>query len=116
MAVFGRMIRDFIPVTPGKYLPHETWRDTLRSREEALRIRHSRDAEYWSEHSKRLPPLTVNDHVRVQNQTGQHPTKWDKTGIVTEVRQNDQYTIKIDGSGRVTLRNRKFLRCFPLSP
>ena len=29
-----------------------------------------------------------------------------------EVEQFDQYAVKIDGSGRVTLRNRKFLRKF----
>ena len=31
-------------------------------------------------------------------------------GSVIETRQFDQYVIKMDGSGRVTLRNRKFLR------
>jgi hypothetical protein len=41
---------------------------------------------------------------------GPHPTKWDKTGIIIEVRQFDQYVVRVDGSGRVTLRNRKFLR------
>ncbi len=30
--------------------------------------------------------------------------------IVVEVRQFDQYVVKVDGSGRMTLRNRKFLR------
>ena len=55
-------------------------------------------------------PLIVGDHVRTQNQTGTHPTKWDKTGLVIEVRQFDQYVIRVDGSGRITLRNRKFLR------
>ena len=30
--------------------------------------------------------------------------------MVIEVRQFDQYAVKVDGSGRVTLRNRKFLR------
>ena len=30
--------------------------------------------------------------------------------MVIEVRQFDQYVVKVDGSGRVTLRNRKFLR------
>ena len=50
--------------------------------------------------------------ARVQNQTGPHPDKWDKTGRIVEVRQHDQYAIKIDGSGRITLRNRKFLRKF----
>ena len=30
--------------------------------------------------------------------------------MVVEVRQHDQYVVRIDGSGRVTNRNRKFLR------
>lgn len=67
-------------------------------------------AERWSEHTKRLPLLAVGNHVRIQNQTGPYPTKWDKTGVVVEVRQFDQYVIRIDGSGRMTTRNRKFLR------
>ena len=112
MCVFGRPTRDFILVIPGKYRPHETWRETLKAREEALRKRHVRTAETWAEHTKRLPPLAVGDFVRVQNQTGPHPNKWDKTGSIVEVRQHDQYAIKIDGSGRITLRNRKFLRKF----
>ena len=33
----------------------------------------------------------------------------DKTGTIIEVRQFDQYAIKVDGSGWVTLQNRKFL-------
>ncbi|XP_054770983.2 uncharacterized protein K02A2.6-like [Lytechinus pictus] len=110
MCVFGHPIQDFIPIAPGKYLPHNTWRETLAAREEALRTRHMRDAERWSEHTKRLLPLAVGDHVRLQNQTGPHPLKWDRTGTVIEVRQYDQYVIRVDGSGRVTLRNRKFLR------
>ena len=108
--LFGRPIRDFIPILPGRYHPHNTWRETLKAREEALRNRHMRAAERWSEHTKRLPPVVVGDKVRVQNQTGPHPTKWDKTGTITEVRQYDQYVIKMDGSGRMTVRNRKFLR------
>ncbi|XP_071478837.1 uncharacterized protein [Diadema antillarum] len=110
MCVFGHAIQDFIPVAPGKYLPHQAWRETLVAREEALRTRHMRDAERWAEHTKRLLPLAVGDHVRIQNQTGPHPLKWDRTGTVVEVRQYDQYVIRVDGSGRVTLRNRKFLR------
>ena len=111
MCVFGRPTRDFIPIIPGKYRPHE-WCETLKAREEALRKRHVRTAETWSEHTNRLPPLAVGDLVRVQNQTGPHPNKWDKTGSIVEVCQHDQYAIKIDGSGRITLRNRKFLRKF----
>ena len=112
MCVYGRQIRDFIPVPPGRYKPHETWSSTLMAREEALRKRHYRMADRLEEHTKRLTPLAVGDLVRVQNQTGPHPKKWDKTGCVVEVHQHDQYNVKMDGSGRTTLRNRKFLRRF----
>ena len=112
MCVFGRMIRDFIPVILGKYFPHDTWCDTLRAREDALRKRHIKTHKYWSEHTRRLPALAVGDQVCIQNQTGQHLNKWDRTGTVVEVKQHDQYQVKVDGSGRVTLRNRRFLRKF----
>ena len=110
MCVFGRPIKDLIPILPGKYHPHPTWRNSLNLGEEALRHRHMRHQEQWSEHTKLLPPLKIGDRVRIQNQTGSHPNKWDRNSIVIEVRQFHQYLIRIDGSGRQTLRNRKFLR------
>ena len=110
--VFGRPIKDFIPILPGYYIdvPHPTWSDTLTAREEARRNRHMKDAERWTVHTRRLPPLAVSHHVRIQNQTGPHPNKWDKTGIFIEVSQFDQYVVRVDGSSRITLRNHKFLR------
>ena len=110
MCIFGHPIRDFIPIPPGNYRPHRTWRDTLEARESTLRNRHMQNWERWSERTKRLPPLRVGDYVRIQNQIGPYPLKWDKTGRVIKVRQFDQYVVKVDGSGRVMLRNRKFLR------
>lgn len=110
ICIFGRPIRDFIPIPPGKYKPHPTWQSTSLAREEALRNRHMQCAERLSEHTQRLPPLSVGDHVRMQNQIGPFPRKWDKTGVVIEVRQFDQYVVRIDGSRCVTLQNRKFLR------
>ena len=107
--VFGRKIRDLIPILPGRYEPHGTWKDTLDKRELALKKRHIKAAERWSQATKQLPPLKVGDTVRVQNQVGPHPKKWDKTGLVVEVKQFDQYVIKIDGSGRTSLRNTKYL-------
>ena len=110
--VFGHPIRDFIPIHPGNYIPHTTWRETLSNREEALRHRHLKCAERLLHGTRTLTPLTVGDRVRVQNQVGPHPLKWDRTGRVVEVKQFDQYMVRIDGSRRVTLRNRKFLRKF----
>lgn len=55
----------------------------MAARKGALRNRHMRDGERWSEYTKRRMPLAVGDHVRIQNQDGPHPLKWDKTGFIT---------------------------------
>ena len=81
----------------------------------AKRVRHMQ--ENYNKGSKDLPKLVVGDNVRIQNQVGPNPLKWDKTGKLIEVHQHDQYVIKVDGSGRVIIRNRKFLRKFsPFTP
>ncbi|KAK2563997.1 hypothetical protein P5673_012204 [Acropora cervicornis] len=96
-SVFGRPMKDFIPILPAPLpsasldLHHPTWNDTLAAREEALRNRHMREAERWTVCTRRLPPLAVSHYVRIQDQTGPHPNKWDKTDIIIEVRQFDQH-------------------------
>ena len=67
-----------------------------------------RSAERWSELTKKLPPLVVENYVRIQNQVGPYPTKWEKTDGVVEVRQFEQYVVRSDGSERITLCNCKF--------
>ena len=114
MILLGNSTQDFIPVMPRKYKSQQAWINNNNLLELALRKRHMRAAERLDEHTKRLPPLPVGDHVRIPNQTGPAPNKWDRTGVVVEVRQFDQYVIRIDGSGRATVRNRKFLREFKL--
>ena len=61
---------------------------------------------------KGLPPLELGDHVMVQNQTGNQPLRWAKRGVVVEVLPYRQYKVRMDGSRRISLRNRKFLRKF----
>ena len=48
----------------------------------------------------------------IQNQraAGNLAKRWDKTGIVVECKGNDKYSIRVDGSGRITDRNRRYLR------
>ena len=70
--------------------------------------------ERWSEHTRHLPPLIVGNNVRIQDQIGHHPNKWDKTGTMIEVHQFDQHVIRLYGSQRVTLCNRKFLHKYIL--
>ena len=68
--IFGRPIRDFVPIMPGRYQPHPTWRETLMARVEALRCRHMKMHDRLSEHTRILSPLVVGDNVRLQNITG----------------------------------------------
>ena len=60
--------------------------------------------------TQRLVPLEIGQVVLLQNQTGKNPTRWDKSGQIVEVLPFDQYRVKIDGTGRSSLRKRKFLR------
>ena len=112
MIVFGRQIRDPIPIPLGRYCPHTTWQETTINREKALAKRHSLEKEKWSAHTKDLKPLEIGDHVYIQNLTGNNPLRWERTGIILEIKPFQQYMIKTDGTGRVTLRNRKHLRKF----
>ena len=112
LILFGRPIRDAIPILMGRYRPHETWTELMSHRELTLARRHSRDHERWNEHTRRLPPLQVGDNVYLQNLVGNHPRRWERTGTVVEVRQYHQYVVRVDGTGRVTIRNRQHLRKF----
>ena len=67
--VFGLPIKDFILILPGRSIPHPIWSDTLAATEEGLTNRHMKEAERWTVHTRRLPPLAVGHHVSIQNQT-----------------------------------------------
>ena len=110
MAVFGREMRDGLPVLPGRYNPHACWKELLEHREKGLAKRHVAMKEAWTEHTSKLAPLTVGDKVFLQNQRGSNPRRWERTGTILESKPHDQYLVKVDGTGRTTLRNRKFLR------
>ena len=93
MMLFGRQVRDAIPAVIGNYIPHQTWTDLQDHREKALRKRMVLEHEKWSAHTRPLPPLKVGDTVFVQNQSGNHPRRFEKTGVIVEVQQHDQYQV-----------------------
>ena len=47
LILFGRPIRDTIPIPLGRYCPHKTWKEPLAYREKALAKRHSREHDKW---------------------------------------------------------------------
>ena len=48
--------------------------------------------------------------MAIQELHKNHKKRWVKTGQIVEALPNRQYRIKVDGSGRVTLRNRRHLK------
>lgn len=102
----GRQLRDGVPVHRQHYKVDSHWRGALRVRERET----VRQQGVWMERHgapRTLLPLMLGTQVCVQNQE----TKvWDRRGVVTETLPHRQYTVKLDGSGRVTLRNRRHLR------
>lgn len=115
--LFGRNLRDSLPLQKQQALIRPEWRLLADDREKALAKRNLRAQERYNKHAKELVELAVGDQVQVQNQSGSHPTRWDKTGTVVESLGRRQYSVKMDGSGRLTLRNRQFLRkIIPIHP
>ena len=118
--LLGRTLRDSLPLMPpiprGKTVfdrgsaVSRVWQDVWSAKEHALKSRLSKQVEKLQVGTHELGPLHVGDTVRLQNQTGNHPNKWDKTGIIMQVGDHDKYLIRVDGSRRLTLRNRSFLR------
>merc|ERR1712239_19412 len=93
-----------------------SWQEHLMERKQrelvaAKRVQNMTDA--YNKGAKQLPPLEVGDRVRVQNQTTTRTTKWDRTGIITATLSNRKYEIMMDGSRRLTTRNRRHLRKIP---
>ena len=107
--LMGRQLRDFLP-RPKELLMGPTWQRLAEQREQALAERCAKLKERLTQNTKTLEPLHSGEWVVIQNQVRNFPRRWDKTGTVLEPNGFDQYRVVTDGSRRITLRNRKFLR------
>jgi transposase InsO family protein len=105
-----RTIRDHVPVNPAHYQLHRDWILSAEEREGLYAHRNQGLQDAYNRTAHPLQPLATQTSVMVQTNG-----KWDKSGQVVEVLPHRQYRIKVDGSGRVTLRNRRFLRPIPSS-
>ena len=114
--LFGRKLKDYLPSRPNEppnsLWPNfrDTWKNTAKWRELALANRSVKMHDRLTEHTRDLKPLNVNDSVMIQNQLGNNPKRWDRRGVIIEVLPHRQYRVRMDGSRRISLRNRQFLR------
>ena len=107
---FGRVLRDMLHVSKGSYKPHKEWLLLQDKREQVLAKRHMVSEEAWSRTTHTLTPLAVGTVVSVQNQRGVNKMKWDNSCVVVDCLPFSQYKVKLDGTGRIMLRNRVALR------
>ena len=103
--LFGHPLRDHMPKPVRMRLE---WLELADRRETA----HAQRNSYANSHANHrdLNPLSRGDLVSIQNQRGNHPNHWNATGRVIERLPHRQYSVLVDGSRRVTTRNRRFLR------
>ena len=120
--LFGKKLSDAMPKIPKHIMVMQNstfrpqWRQGWKAKEEAMRIRYAENVERLGAKAKKLPELDPGAQVIIQNQYGSHPKKWDRTGRVVEKQGYGQYIVKVHGSGRLTRRNRQFLRAFNNNP
>ena len=106
--LLGRQLRDGIPQQASKYRIHQQWESYARLREKTFAEEQIRNKDYHDIHQiKHHKPLTVGQEVACQNVRNR---KWDRTGTIVEDCGNRQYRVKINGSGRSSLRTRTHLK------
>ena len=103
----GRDLRDSLPLPRERYKISSHWAHHIRKREVSMNNSNTHIKELYDKHSKTLNDLNLGDNVLCQNTRN---NKWDREGIIIEKHLNRQYTVKMKGSGRVSLRNRKHLK------
>ena len=118
--LFGRILPDSMPHLAkdvpifGNQMICGQWHQAWAAKEQAIKSRLIKSCEHLEQGSRELPSLREGDQVLVQNQNKSNPRfkKWDQQGTIIALDGNDQCLIKIHGSGRVTLRNRRFVKKF----
>ena len=108
-----RRLRDSIPSQPFLYKPHPEWIAAAQRRELILQKRNAKLVERYNRHTHNLCPLQAGDTVTIQNPLNR---RWNTTGKIISALPERQYKIRVDGSGRITLRNRRFLKKCNLKP
>ena len=102
-----RQLRDSVPAHPSLYKPHREWVKAGFEREKLLSERNAKLILEYNRKAHHLPPLMVGDTVVVQNRGDK---KWSRSGTIVEKLDHRQYQIRMHGSGRVSLQNRRFIK------
>ena len=73
--VFGRRIKDLMPINPGQLRVGSRLAELLKQREALMARRHMVRGQDLNKHTRELAPLKVGDTISIQNQHGNTPLK-----------------------------------------
>ena len=116
--VFGRVLKDFLPLQPGKFIPRQEWRQAADDRAASYAKRIMSIAAYLSHGSRFSKSLKLGQRVLIQDQNKTTPKfkQWTRTGIIINIGLHNDYHVSLDGSRLITKRNRQLLRPIQTSP
>ena len=103
----GRSLRDTVPLPRQRYKIDTYWAQHLREREKVLSVSNELTKSKYDVQAREKETLVKGDNVLCQNV---RTKKWDRSGVIVEVGDYRQYLVKMDGSGRISLRNRRHLQ------
>ena len=105
-----RQLRDSIPAHPDHYKLHKDWIISAEERDTAYAKRNQVLIHKYNATAHELPELAVGTEVVVQRED--RHKQWDRRGHIVQALPNRQYRIRMLPSGRITLRNQRFIRKF----
>ena len=108
--LFHRELRYHLPSHPKHYQLHKSWIISRKQLEQKTSLRNQHIVENYNSSAHSLKPLEIKTMVLINNTKPHSHSRWDRQGIIVEVLPYRQYKVKINGSGRIVLRNRKFLK------
>jgi hypothetical protein len=106
--LYGQPIRDHLPRID---MVRREWRDISKTREREFAKRTLQNSlSYDKSASRAKRSLSIGEPVAVQDSI--HGRRWwQQTGVVVEAKPDiRQYLVRVDGSNRITRRNRRHLR------
>ena len=106
--LLGRKLRDSVPQLSSGFEVSPKWKYFIRQREKAM-LDNNKLMKQNHDHSnvKRYEEIPLWTKVVCQNVRNK---KWDRQGIVKKICPFRQYEVIMEGSGRISLRNRIHLR------
>ena len=103
-----RQLRDKVPTHPKHLRLHKKWIMAAKQRELLLNTTKQASLKRYNKVSRKLDPLNLQTKVLILS-NNKNP-RWNRSGRVVMKLPFRKYRIKLDGSGRVIDRNRRFLR------